>query len=242
MTMTTSILLPSSAAMHRCWLSTLALAIALSSMPGLGAGEAGLERVGSAGFSAVVKQVAPSVVTVFTSKTVKSRMLAMPGFDDELLRRFYGFGGPEGKPGEERSLKQQGLGSGVVVSADGLILTNNHVVEGADDIKVALANGHEEYDAKLIGTDAKTDLAVLRIEVGKQLPVIALGDSAKAEVGDLVLAIGNPFGVGQTVTMGIVSARSRGLGLADYEDFLQTDASINPGNSGGALVDVNGKL
>jgi serine protease Do len=220
-----------------------ALLLGLAPLSGLMAVEAAPERVGPVSFAPVVKQVAPSVVTVMSTKTVKPRM-QLSGPDEEQLRRFFGpgFPGLPGGPGDERGRKQQGLGSGVIVSADGLILTNNHVVDEADGIKVALANGHEEYDAKLIGTDAKTDLAVLRIEVGRPLPVITFGDSAKAEVGDLVLAIGNPFGVGQTVTMGIVSARSRGLGLADYEDFLQTDASINPGNSGGALVDATGKL
>ncbi len=130
----------------------------------------------------------------------------------------------------------------MVVSADGYILTNNHVVDGADTVKVSFAGSRAEYDAKVVGADAKTDLAVLKIDAGHTLPAITMGDSAKAEVGDLVLAIGNPFGVGQTVTMGIISARGRGVGLADYEDFLQTDASINPGNSGGALVDAKGRL
>ena len=199
-------------------------------------------------FAPVVKQVAPSVVTIFTSKTVKHQATQLPpGFDDPSMRRYFGIdpqagGGGGGGAGQERDLKEQGLGSGVIVSADGIILTNNHVVAEADELKVALSSGNEQYEAKVIGTDPKTDIAVLRISVGHLLPAITLGDSAKAEVGDLVLAIGNPFNIGQTVTMGIISARGRGVGLADYEDFLQTDASINPGNSGGALVDASGKL
>ncbi len=233
---------------HRFTLLAVILAIAFMAMPLISASEAAAERAVTGSFSSVVKQVSPSVVTVSTSKTVRNR--GNPNLDEDqqnMLRRFFGFGpgaGDEDEGGGRggRGFKQQALGSGVIVSADGLILTNNHVIDGADDIKVSLANGHEEYSAKLIGTDPKTDLAVLRIEVGKKLPVISFGDSDKAEVGDLVLAIGNPFGVGQTVTMGIISARSRGLGLAAYEDFLQTDASINPGNSGGALIDITGKL
>jgi serine protease Do len=156
----------------------------------------------------------------------------------EELRRFFEqdprFGG--------RMPNQQGLGSGVIVSPDGFILTNNHVIDKADVITVTLPAGRETFTAKLVGADEKTDLAMLKIDAGRTLPALAFGDSDRIEVGDLVLAVGNPFGVGQTVTSGIVSARSRGVGLADYEDFIQTDASINPGNSGGALVDMQGRL
>jgi serine protease Do len=189
-------------------------------------------------FKAIVKKVAPSVVNIYTAKTVKQEPAFAPFFDDPLFRQFFGV--PfESIPRERR---ERSLGSGVIVTEDGYILTNNHVVEGADEIKVALADDKTEYDAKLVGTDPQTDLAVIKIE-GKRFPAITLTDSDKLEVGDIVLAIGNPFGVGQTVTMGIVSAKGRGgMGIVDYEDFIQTDASINPGNSGGALVDVAGRL
>lgn len=208
---------------------------------------------GITSFAPVVKRVSPSVVTIYSSKTVRQ----MPGgspFDDPILRRF--FGGPEedempGRPpnrggrrgtqGRERT--EQSLGSGVIVSADGYILSNNHVIEGADEIKVLLPGGTEEHIAKVIGTDPQTDISVLKIEA-KNLPPITMTDSDQLQVGDVVLAIGNPFNVGQTVTMGIVSATSRGFGsqILDYEDFIQTDAAINMGNSGGALVDADGRL
>jgi Do/DeqQ family serine protease len=175
---------------------------------------------------------------VFSSRTVRTQSMAPIFEEDPILRRFFGV-----EPSEPSERKQQGLGSGVVVRTDGYILTNNHVVENADEVKVGFADSPEEYVAKVIGTDPKTDVAVLKIDPGKRpLTPIVFGDSSKAEVGDVVFAIGNPFGVGQTVTMGIISAVGRGVGLAEYEDFLQTDASINPGNSGGALVDSNGSL
>jgi serine protease Do len=156
--------------------------------------------------------------------------------DDPFFRFF--FGPQQG----EREKKEQGLGSGVVVG-NGIVITNNHVVEGADEIKVTTLN-HRDFVAELVGTDPKSDLAVLRIkDEKKELKPVALGDSARLRLGDVVLAIGNPFGVGQTVTMGIVSAKGRSdLGIVDYEDFIQTDAAINPGNSGGALVDMEGNL
>ena len=189
-------------------------------------------------FSQVVKKVAPSVVHIYSTKTVRQDPAMSPFFDDPFFRRF--FGAPfEGLPRERR---EQSLGSGVVVTEDGYILTNNHVVEGANEIKVAFGDDKTTYDAKIIGNDPQTDLAVIKIE-GKKLPALTVADSDKLEVGDVVLAIGNPFGVGQTVTMGIVSAKGRGgMGIVDYEDFIQTDASINPGNSGGALVDAMGRL
>ena len=140
-----------------------------------------------------------------------------------------------------REQREQGLGSGVVVSPDGYILTNNHVVDGATDIRVALAD-KREFKAKVIGTDPKVDIAVLKIDA-TNLPTIVFGDSGRARVGDYAIAVGDPFGVGQTVTMGIVSAKGRtGLGIEQYEDFIQTDAPINPGNSGGALVNDRGEL
>jgi serine protease Do len=189
-------------------------------------------------FASMIKRVSPSVVNIYTTKTIKQAPAVSPLFDDPFFRQF--FGAPfESIPRERR---EQALGSGVIVSEDGYLLTNNHVVENADEIKVALADDKTVYDAKLIGTDPQTDIAVLKIE-GRKLPAIVIGDSDTVEVGDTVLALGNPFGVGQTVTMGIVSAKGRaGMGIVDYEDFIQTDAPINPGNSGGALVDVEGRL
>ena len=166
-------------------------------------------------------------------------------FNDPFFRRF--FGNPN-TPDEDtprsrpRTRQERSLGSGVIVTADGYILTNNHVVDGADEIKVTKEKDKTEYTAKIIGRDPKTDIAVLKIDA-KDLQFAILADSDKVEVGDVALAIGNPFGIGQTVTMGIVSATRRGgMGLEDYEDFIQTDASINPGNSGGALVDAQGRL
>ncbi len=192
-------------------------------------------------FAPVVKKVAPSVVNIYSTTTVHERGLPGTLFNDPLLRRF--FGEHFGMNDQPRSHQEQGLGSGVIVSADGYILTANHIVNGADTVKVALATGEQEFDAKVIGTDPATDVAVLRIESRKPLPAITLGDSDKLEVGDVVLALGNPFAVGQTVTMGIVSGLGRGgFGTTGYEDFIQTDAAINPGNSGGALVDSQGRL
>jgi serine protease Do len=190
-------------------------------------------------FSNVVKRVAPSVVKITTS--TKARKVAtsadpFPGFDHPMLRQFFG-----GRVPEIQQPPQSGLGSGVIISADGYIATNNHVVQGADEVIVALDDGRE-LKAKVVGRDPQTDIAVIKVDA-KNLPAVTFADSNKIEVGDRVLAIGNPFGIGETVTTGIVSAKSRrpGLGL-DYEDFVQTDAAINPGNSGGALVDVEGRL
>lgn len=189
-------------------------------------------------FSQVVKKASPSVVNIYTTKTIRQNPAISPFFDDPFFRRFFGM--PfEGIPRERR---EQSLGSGVIVTEDGYILTNNHVVEGADEVKVAFSDDKTTYDAKVIGTDPQTDLAVVKID-GNKFPALTVTDSDNLEVGDIVLAIGNPFGVGQTVTMGIVSAKGRGgMGIVDYEDFIQTDASINPGNSGGALVDAMGRL
>jgi serine protease Do len=192
------------------------------------------------GYSAVVKEVGPSVVTVFSSRTLQARRADLPEDLPPMFRDL--FGGPGG-PDLPEGLKQEGLGSGVVVSADGYILTNHHVVKDADEVRVRLANNYDEFPAKVVGSDAKSDLAVLKIDVGSiQLKPVRFADSTKAEVGDVVLAIGNPLGVGQTVTMGIVSAVNRGVGIVDYEDFIQTDAAINMGNSGGALVSSAGEL
>ena len=186
----------------------------------------------------VVKKVAPSVVNIYSTLTIRER--PNPLLNDPLFRRFFGeqFGGQD----QPRARREQSLGSGVIVSPDGYILTANHVVEGADKVKVALASGEKEFDAKVIGNDPATDTAVLKVD-GKNMPAITLADSDKLEVGDVVLAIGNPFGVGQTVTMGIVSAVGRGgFGINNYENFIQTDAAINVGNSGGPLVDAEGRL
>ena len=180
-------------------------------------------------FAAAAKRASAAVVSINTSKAAAKG----PHADDPWFRFF--FGEQEGEPA------QGGLGSGVIISASGYILTNNHVVEGADEIEVIL-NDTRKATAKVIGTDPDTDLAILKIELDK-LPVIVLGDSDTLQVGDAVLAIGNPFGVGQTVTSGIVSALGRNqLGINTFENFIQPDAAINPGNSGGALVDVNGNL
>src|SRR5512135_3617368 len=179
-----------------------------------------------------VERATPSVVNIFTSKEVRVRR--HPLFDDPLFKRFFG----DQVPDEEQRTKS--LGSGVIVSPSGYILTNQHVVEAAEEIEVALPNGRKLL-AKVVGDDPETDLAVLRVDA-EGLPAITFGSSDALRVGDVVLAIGNPFGVGQTVTSGIVSATGRGLGIEDYEDFIQTDAPINPGNSGGALVDVEGRL
>ena len=177
---------------------------------------------------AAAKKASPAVVSINTSKAARRS----PRSDDPWFRFFFGDQGDQ---------PQIGLGSGVIVSADGYILTNNHVVEGADEIDVTL-NDSRHARGKVIGTDPDTDLAVLKIELDK-LPVVVLGNSDNLQVGDQVLAIGNPFGVGQTVTSGIVSALGRNqLGINTFENFIQTDAAINPGNSGGALVDVNGNL
>ncbi len=201
-----------------------------------------IDRAGRIGvsFAPVVKKVAISVVTIFSTRTVKLDAAENPFLQDPRLRRFFGGGNPRAMP------SQQGLGSGVIISDDGYILTNHHVVEGADSdgVKVALSGDETKYDAKLVGSDPQTDIAILKIETKKLTP-ITFGDSEQLEVGDVVLAVGNPFGVGQSVSMGIISALGRGFGILGrdgYEDFIQTDAPINPGNSGGALVDVEGRL
>ena len=189
----------------------------------------GATKAGS--FSAAAKAASPAVVSINTSKAA----VRNPHGDDPWFKLFFG------EQGQGQNQPQGGLGSGVIISASGYILTNNHVVEGADEIEVIL-NDTRKAKAKVIGTDPDTDLAILKIELDK-LPVIVLGDSDALLVGDAVLAIGNPFGVGQTVTGGIVSALGRNqLGINTFENFIQTDAAINPGNSGGALVDINGAL
>ncbi len=190
-------------------------------------------------FAPIVDKVAPAVVKI--EVTAVTRNTAMEGMPDSL-RQFFGnqFGGmfPPQSMGPQ---VEHGVGSGVVITKDGYILTNNHVVDGAKEVKVTLTDGRA-FTAKVIGRDPKTDIAVVKIDADN-LPIVSLADSSKVKVGDVVLAVGNPFGVGQTVTEGIVSAKDRGnMGIEDYEDFIQTDAAINPGNSGGALVDIDGRL
>jgi serine protease Do len=206
-------------------------------------------RTADTSFAPVVKRVAPAVVKITTE--TKAKRVSMrgnrafrgqqlpPGFEDNpLFRQFFG------APDQIVQPPQSGLGSGVIISPDGYIATNNHVVEGADTVTVALTDGRE-FEAKVVGRDPQTDIAVIKVDA-KDLPSVTFADTSKVEVGDRVLAIGNPFGIGETVTTGIVSAKGRAVGiLADvegYEDFIQTDAAINPGNSGGALIDTDGRL
>jgi serine protease Do len=200
------------------------------------------EQLPFATFAPVVKRAIPAVVNISSSKVVKDQGGQEGGqglFNDPFFRQF--FGGRTPQQEQPRSERATSLGSGVVVSPDGYILTNNHVVEGATDVKVSFAD-KEEYPAKVIGTDKYTDVAVLKINK-TGLTTLPFANSAKAEVGDVVLAIGEPFGLGQTVTMGIISAKGRaGLGIERFEDFIQTDAAINRGNSGGALIDTHGDL
>ena len=183
-------------------------------------------------YASIINKAAPGVVSIFTSKTVGAG--AHPFHNHPMFRELYSEG-----PNIPR--KEQGLGSGVIVTSDGYIITNNHVVEGADEINVAMINPRREYKARMIGSDPDTDIAVLKIDADN-LPAVTLADSDLVEIGDMVFAIGNAFGVGQTVTSGIVSAIGRGIGIVHYEDFIQTNAEINPGNSGGALIDPTGRL
>jgi serine protease Do len=215
-------------------------------------------------YAHIVKRTAASVVYVFSTKTVRAQDMS-PLLNDPMFRRFFNLpddeadpdaapaprnrgnnnrnkqapGAPRNNRAPER--QQQGLGSGVVITADGFILTNNHVIDGADDVRVSIGDSNKRYEAKVVGRDPGTDLAVLKIDATGLVPA-TFGDSEKIEVGDVVLAIGNPFGVGQSVSRGIVSALGRGMGMGVFEDFIQTDAAINPGNSGGALLDTDGRL
>jgi Do/DeqQ family serine protease len=186
-------------------------------------------------FASAVKRVTPTVVNVYAARIIENRI---PMFEDPIFRRFFG-----GDSAGSREQIQRSLGSGVIVDASGLVITNNHVIENADQIKVGLAD-KREFDADLVLKDERSDLAVLRIKDGRErFAPVEFGDSDALAVGDVVLAIGNPFGVGQTVTHGIVSALARTqVGITDYQFFIQTDAAINPGNSGGALVDLSGRL
>ena len=191
-------------------------------------------------FSKIVKQTSPSVVNIYTSKLIEQRRPNL--FNDPFFQRFFG-GGIDNLLGLPRERIQNSLGSGVIVKDDGIVVTNNHVIDGADKIKVVLSD-RREFDASIVGTDKRTDLAVLKIiNPPVDLSSLKLNKFNKVDVGDFVLAIGNPFGVGQTVTSGIVSAMARSnIGISDFRSFIQTDAAINPGNSGGALVSLSGNL
>ncbi len=194
-------------------------------------------------FVPIVKTASPAVVNIATSRTVDQKNFRSPLMDDPFFRRFFGDKMPNGRDnnGGKRKRKESSLGSGVIVDSGGYIITNNHVVAGADEITVLMGD-KREFVGKVVGTDPKTDLAVIKIDA-KNLPSVPWGDSDRLEVGEYVLAIGNPFGLNQTITMGIVSAVGRAnVGIADYEDFIQTDAAINPGNSGGALINLDGEL
>jgi serine protease Do len=198
-----------------------------------------LTRTGRA-MAEVTAAVKPGIVNILTTRTVKVGSGQDPFLEDPFFKRFFGdqFGRQRQQPKEQKS---SGLGSGVIVSPDGYIITNSHVVKDADEIKVTLTD-KREFIGKIIGSDLKTEIAVVKIDA-KNLPIVPWGNSDKLQVGEVVLAVGNPFGLNQTVTMGIVSALGRAnVGIADYEDFIQTDAAINPGNSGGALVNVKGEV
>ncbi|WLG95022.1 Do family serine endopeptidase [Pseudomonas sp. Z1-14] len=210
------------------WVGLPSLDVNLQQAP-----QAKAPQQGPVSYADAVTLAAPAVVNLYTTKVVNKS--GHPLFEDPQFRRFFGDNSPKQKRMESS------LGSGVIMSPEGYILTNNHVTSGADQIVVALKDGRETL-ARVIGSDPETDLAVLKIDL-KNLPAITIGRSDSIRIGDVALAIGNPFGVGQTVTMGIISATGRNqLGLNNYEDFIQTDAAINPGNSGGALVDANGNL
>ncbi|HSF67433.1 MAG TPA: DegQ family serine endoprotease [Nitrospiraceae bacterium] len=203
---------------------------------------AGDTGVSAQPFVAIAKQAKASVVNIssVTKRTLRSQQSPIPFFDDPFFRRFFGEEFERRMPAP-RERQEQGLGSGVIVTSDGYIVTNNHVVEGADELTVSLPD-KRTFKAKTIGTDPKTDVAVIKIDASN-LPVLSWGDAGQLEVGEMVLAVGNPFGLSQTVTMGIISAVGRAnMGIVDYEDFIQTDAAINPGNSGGALVNLKGEL
>jgi serine protease DegS len=190
---------------------------------------------GPASYAGAVNMAAPAVVNIFTTKVY--RQSVSPIFNDPFFRHLFG----DALRGQNRELMENSLGSGVIVDSKGYIVTNNHVIADADQINVVLNDG-KRLEARVVGTDPDSDIAVLKVDSNK-LPAITVGDSSNLRVGDVVLAIGNPFGVGQTVTMGIVSATGRNqLGITNFENFIQTDAAINPGNSGGALIDAHGRL
>ena len=218
--------------------------------------DAGLESLRETGkaFRSVAKQVGPAVVYIRVEKEVESQGTAGSPFGghpfgDEFFRRFFGQPPQQGQPRQPQQpqkkapkRRESGQGSGFIISADGYIMTNNHVVADADKVTVQLLDG-SEYTAEIVGTDPPTDVALIKIDADEKLPFLSLGDSDKLEVGDWVLAFGNPFGLSHTLTAGIVSAKGRsGIGLTDYENFIQTDAAINPGNSGGPLINLDGEV
>jgi len=226
----------------------LALCLPAAALPLLGGRHAEAAQSLPDSFADLAEKLGPMVVNVYTTQIVKAPYTPYHYFfqDDqelpELFRRFFGQPAPDGGTEPQQEMRRTSLGSGVIISRDGYIITNNHVVENADEINIRLSN-YEEYDAQVIGRDPKTDVALIKIEPGRDLPFAAFGDSEKLRVGDWVLAIGNPFGFEQTVTAGIVSAKGRSLAAGErYENFIQTDASINPGNSGGPLFDLDGKM
>lgn len=229
-------------------LVTLILLIAAGSFSAVIAQDAGLESLRETGkaFRSVAKQVSPSVVYIQVEKAVEQQGRANPfgnnPLGDEFFRRFFGEPPPQQNPQNAPKRRSSGQGSGFIISADGYIMTNNHVVGDADKVTVQLLDGRE-FTAKIIGTDPPTDVAIIKIEADEQLPFLNLGDSDQLEVGDWVLAFGNPFGLSHTLTAGIVSAKGRsGMGLNDYENFIQTDAAINPGNSGGPLINLDAEV
>ncbi|MBI5814174.1 MAG: DegQ family serine endoprotease [Nitrospinae bacterium] len=197
-------------------------------------------------FTKIAKERTPAVVNISTKQKVKTRSMPSPEMEDERMKEFYDRFFPWYREMPKEQVRQS-LGSGFVVEEDGYILTNAHVVEQADEVIVTFGDGHnggdeKEFPAKVIGTDPKTDIALIKISPGKKLPTLALADSSKVEVGEWVMAIGNPFGFSQSVTVGVVSAKGRAIGAGPYDDFIQTDASINPGNSGGPLLNMNGDV
>ncbi len=227
-------------------LFTLLLGGSLSS-PAL-AKDNGLQSLRESGqaFREVAKQVSPAVVYIQVEKEIESSQMSNPfggtPFGEEFFRRFFGEPPRQGQPKQGPKRRSSGQGSGFIISADGYIMTNNHVVGDADKVTVQMLDGRE-YTAEIIGTDAPTDVALIKIDAEEKLPFLKLGNSDRLEVGDWVLAFGNPFGLSHTLTAGIVSAKGRtGIGLTDYENFIQTDAAINPGNSGGPLVNLDGEV
>lgn len=185
-------------------------------------------------FAELIKKLKPAVVNISTTNMIKRRSTPFSSPFEDYFKKFF-------DDGPQREFKQKGLGTGFIISEDGYVVTNNHVVDKADDIEIILEDG-EKYVAKIIGKDPKTDLALLKIESENSLPFVEFGDSESSEIGDWVIAIGNPFGLGHTVTAGIISAKGRILGIGNYDDFIQTDAPINPGNSGGPLFNLRGEV
>lgn len=223
------------------FLAFLLMGLFLATLPGISRAASSPPET----FADLADKLSPTVVNIYTTQVVKASRSPHDLFNDrempEPFRRFFGLPSPFDQDHPQKDQKRTSLGSGVIISKDGYIVTNNHVVENAETINVRLTN-FEEYDAKIIGRDPKSDLALLKIAPKNGLPVTAFGDSDKLRVGDWVMAIGNPFGFEQTVTAGIVSGKGRSLGSGPYESFIQTDASINPGNSGGPLFNLKGEM